>query len=1038
MKNIAKKLANLVLGFALVLGVGISVGSSVNKEAIGVRAETKTLIIDGSKLTTTATTSNTTYQYDGFNIVFSSGAKNQTSKSGTNKFTDNAILIGKKGTYIYNQSPIGSKITQFEVYANIGASTKASIGINFSDQAITSYNSSSTYTYTQTLSTVDKVYDASTKLSSNAKYFWYQVTSDYNSQVQFRITYEEAIAKTLNGLTLSDNRTDKQKLYYEGDTFKTDGLTVTANYSDAEDEDVTNQISWDKTILKTTDTLVTGTFKDKTVTVPITVNAYTYEGDGTLENPYTIDDAVRLSSLGGKNDVFVKGTGKPNWYSSTNTFTVKFPDNKNTKFTFYSLYADKNKTTFTSLITLGQSDNTEVLAFGNISGTTSQLDSGCYIYDYKATSITASTPTKTGLKAGDTVSSLTDLGVNVTANIEISNEQRDVTSEATIDKTTLVKGANTITVRYTQTNKYSGLKTNNTELTTTITLDNIPQKATKVEITSSVNEVNVGESITLTAKVSPDDTTDPTIIWTSNDESIAMVNKDTGVVTGVKAGQVTISACCDEAKDSVIIEVKDPNNVLSELIITGTCQKEYFVGETFDPIGLTVTGKYTDGVTEINITNYVTWPTSPFTEANDAYEVIVSYTYTENNIEKTMTETGAIISIVNKVLSSITVSNQKTSYTVSDTSLDTSSMIVTASYENTTRTEDVSNKDTIQVTNNIDFTTLGNKEVTVSYTEGNITKSVNYTINIGVGNMTLKVKTDTGITGYKKVTENKADWSGTYLIVYEAGDKTTSVRYAFNGLDAQNGYYDITLDSNGIVSESQATVTVTIAKMTGGYSIKVNGSKNDGKYLSGTNESNIINFNDSASLNTIEYIEGNVQITSNTSVLRFNPANNNMRFRYFKSSGYTDQKAICLYEYYDGIATVEHSVSEVLYIATQEANKALQCGSQETGVWVDGSYDEETAKGYFELLEESDLNLVKNADANKEGNLVEYFLWKYDYLVSTGKISNFLSRNVTSSKSNFSYKVNDSDTSIMIIVVIALTSLTAMGGYLFIRKRKVN
>ncbi len=42
MKNIAKKLANLVLGFALVLGVGISVGS-VNKEAIGVRADETTI-----------------------------------------------------------------------------------------------------------------------------------------------------------------------------------------------------------------------------------------------------------------------------------------------------------------------------------------------------------------------------------------------------------------------------------------------------------------------------------------------------------------------------------------------------------------------------------------------------------------------------------------------------------------------------------------------------------------------------------------------------------------------------------------------------------------------------------------------------------------------------------------------------------------------------------------------------------------------------------------------------------------------------------
>lgn len=148
---------------------------------------TKTLIIDGSKLTSTATTAATDYTYGDFTITMSDGAKAQSS-SGDNKFTDSAILIGKSGKYIYNKTPIPGKITKFEIYANKGASAKVSVGVLFSTTAISTY-ATGTNTYTATLSTLDNVYDCSSKIPDGAKYFWYQVTNANNSQVQFRITY---------------------------------------------------------------------------------------------------------------------------------------------------------------------------------------------------------------------------------------------------------------------------------------------------------------------------------------------------------------------------------------------------------------------------------------------------------------------------------------------------------------------------------------------------------------------------------------------------------------------------------------------------------------------------------------------------------------------------------------------------------------------------------------------------------------------------------------------------------------------------------
>lgn len=153
--------------------------------------ESKVLIIDGSQLSSTATSGDDTKTYSGIEIVFSKGAKQQ-SVSGDNKFSDEAaILIGKKEAYIYNKTAIPGKITKFEIFANDSASKRVSVGVNFSAESISEYSSSAVNTYTATLSTTNKIYDCSDKLPENAKYFRYQVTNDNKSQVQFRITYEE-------------------------------------------------------------------------------------------------------------------------------------------------------------------------------------------------------------------------------------------------------------------------------------------------------------------------------------------------------------------------------------------------------------------------------------------------------------------------------------------------------------------------------------------------------------------------------------------------------------------------------------------------------------------------------------------------------------------------------------------------------------------------------------------------------------------------------------------------------------------------------
>ena len=144
---------------------------------------------------------------------------------------------------------------------------------------------------------------------------------------------------------------------------------------------------------------------------------------------------------------------------------------------------------------------------------------------------------------------------------------------------------------------------------------------------------------------------------------------------------------------------------------------------------------------------------------------------------------------------------------------------------------------------------------------------------------------------YVKVTSAPTDWDGEYILVYEQSNTTA---YIWTGEDATSCYVSKPISNNTITDDG--FITLTIAPMTGGYSIKVNGGPNDGKYISGKSGENKLIFGTTPVLNTLAFESNSVKIVSNTSVMRYNNNANDKRFRYYKSASYTNQQPVQLYK----------------------------------------------------------------------------------------------------------------------------------------------
>lgn len=190
---------------------------------------------------------------------------------------------------------------------------------------------------------------------------------------------------------------------------------------------------------------------------------------------------------------------------------------------------------------------------------------------------------------------------------------------------------------------------------------------------------------------------------------------------------------------------------------------------------------------------------------------------------------------------------------------------------------------------------------------------------------------------YQKVTSAPTDWSGEYLIVYEAGN--CAMNGSLTTLDGESNFQSVTITDNTISLDD--SYSFTIASMTGGYSIQAN----SGKYIGNTANSNALTSSDKALANTLSLsADGSVDIVSSgDAYLRYNPNSGQTRFRYFKSSTYKNQKAIHLYK---KSTTPPTDVLKSLTVSGTPTKMTYEAGEafDPAGLTVTGTYSESGSK----------------------------------------------------------------------------------------------
>ena len=317
-------------------------------------------------------------------------------------------------------------------------------------------------------------------------------------------------------------------------------------------------------------------------------------------------------------------------------------------------------------------------------------------------SLTVTTPpTKTAYEAGDSFDK-TGMVVTVTYNDESTREVTNYNYSPVV----LSKDDTYVTISY---------REMMTTVTTTqpVTVKNLLKK---IQIITPPTETayEIGDTIDLTGMVVHAFYSDGT------SHEISNYTYSPHIVSSASDTEVTITYTEDGITKTAIqdITVGNTPNLVSIAVSVPPTKVTYKAGEYFDPSGMVVTATFDNGTTK-NVSGYTYSPTRTLQQGDS----VITISYTKKGITKTTTQDITVV-----YLTSIAITNPPT-YTsyYDDEIFNTAGMEVTAYYSDSTSA--VITTYSVSPSGALPY---GTTSVTISYSEGGITKTTTQDVSVSI------------------------------------------------------------------------------------------------------------------------------------------------------------------------------------------------------------------------------------------------------------------------------------------------------------------
>lgn len=1018
MNKLNKLIGSLLLSAFMLIGVGVN-GNT--KDVVRGDAASEQLIIDGSTLTSDATTDDTTVTYGDFSLVVSKGAKMQASTSSKAFSKDGAILIGKKGAYIYNTTPIGTKITKFEIYANTSASAKVTVGICFSNKQLSDYNS--TGAYATKLSTLDSVYDASSALGSDSTYFYYKVTNANNSQVQFRITYESAAAVATK--IASAALVDSSKVFYCGEEIKASDFIV----KDDTGATITD-FTIDKTIVPTDAGDFTLTFsKEGLTSFDLSLTAVAKVLDFKLST-------TSISGMVGKK-VNVKATAN------------KFIENPN-----YTWEVSEGSDIVTLSATSGDNVDVTLANIGTakikVTETTSNVSKEISVTSEERVSTIKEPAEEATSTESTTIYEMVGKITGVFGNSYSFQDgeygiyvYNDTKIKPSIGDIVYVKATTILFNGWFETKTVSEAKIDNS-------LDYIPFSSTELDDTSSLNDTQQNtifdiKGLTYTSGTYSSSSNSTVTVTNSNNQKIRLYGDkflDTTISTAVKEKIDTLIANKDTytinvknvilnkdksgylfripTADSIEIVENKPTSLKVEL---ADSTKEYVAGSKLTASDLKVTKVFEDG-------SELTASTSDYTISPDisTYELIAGENvFTITSTKDETIKTTITINAIEDVLTELKVSGTARNQYVGE-KLNTTDLVFTATYSKS-GDKVISHSDITFSPDTMPAAAINNYTIKATYKD----KEVSFNVNV--------------------IEREKGFYLSTNANELEAGDLLLIVnRSTSNVMSELSGTQFTTFKLNSLNKDTTFISWEDIYLTDAVYTVLSLGGSKDSWTLKdtikdkdvATSSSGGFSYNTATTWKITYYGNNKTSIKSNVNGLAKPYIGYNSSTTKF--SVYNPDGNITLYpELFVMKAsvledtTVKTKLAALKWALSFNTNVIENCDPTGATIKIDYNQWYDPWETYDGLNDEIKAYL-KDEVANENGNLIEKSLYYYDYILSKYPSSKDYVEYIegrTISKSSTPLLTNSDNTeTIALIAIISVVSLSAIGGYMFIRKRK--